>query len=117
MVYDRMTASVVRWSEFLDTDSEVWVRFGTLPHFLRSSGSETGSLNLVSTVEELLGRKSSGSNLEIREYSCRDPSRSSRGTLYPQKLALTPPSGGHSISIVCSFTQAMECVCVCVCLD
>jgi hypothetical protein len=28
-----------------------------------------------STTEELLGRKSSGSGLEIREYDCRDPSR------------------------------------------
>jgi hypothetical protein len=28
----------------------------------------------VSTIEELLGRKSSGSGLEIREYGRRDPS-------------------------------------------
>jgi hypothetical protein len=31
-------------------------------------------LSLVSTTEELLGRKSSGSGLEIREYGSRDPS-------------------------------------------
>jgi hypothetical protein len=32
------------------------------------------SLSLVSTIEELLGRESSGFCLEIREYSHRDPS-------------------------------------------
>jgi hypothetical protein len=38
-------------------------------------GLERGPLSLVSTLEELLERKSSGSGLEIREYSRRDPSR------------------------------------------
>jgi hypothetical protein len=33
-----------------------------------------GSLSLVSTTEELLGRNNSGSGLEIREYGRRDPS-------------------------------------------
>jgi hypothetical protein len=36
-------------------------------------GLEQGSLSLVSTTEELLERKSSGSILEIREYGRRDP--------------------------------------------
>jgi hypothetical protein len=36
-------------------------------------GLERGSLGLVSTTEELLGKKSSGSGLEIREYGRRDP--------------------------------------------
>jgi hypothetical protein len=31
------------WSKFVVTDPEVRVRFSTLPHFLRSSGSGTGS--------------------------------------------------------------------------
>jgi hypothetical protein len=35
-------------------------------------GLERGPLNLVSTTEELLERKSSGSDLEIRDYSLRD---------------------------------------------
>jgi hypothetical protein len=34
-----------------------------------------GLLSLVSTIEELLERKCSGSGLEIREYGRRDPSR------------------------------------------
>jgi hypothetical protein len=36
---------------------------------------ERGSLSHVSTTEELLGRKSSGSGLENRDYGRRDPSR------------------------------------------
>jgi hypothetical protein len=66
-------------------------------------------LSLVSTTEELLGRKSSGSGLENQEYGRRKPSRWPRGTLYPQKLAATSPtSGGHSVGIVRSRTQATE---------
>jgi hypothetical protein len=38
-------------------------------------GLERGSLSLLSTTEELLGRNSKGSGLEIREYGRRDPSR------------------------------------------
>jgi hypothetical protein len=47
-------------------------------------GLERGPLSLVSTAEELLGRKSSCSGLENREYGRRDPSRCPRCTLYPQ---------------------------------
>jgi hypothetical protein len=38
-------------------------------------GLERGPLSLVSTIEELLERKSSGSGLESREYGRRNPSR------------------------------------------
>jgi hypothetical protein len=38
-------------------------------------GLERGPLSLVSTIEELLGRKSSGSGLENRDYGRRDSSR------------------------------------------
>jgi hypothetical protein len=63
----------------------------------------------VSTIKELLERKRSGSGLENRDYGRRDPSRWPRGTLYPQKLALTSPtSGGRSIGVVRSRTQATE---------
>jgi hypothetical protein len=72
-------------------------------------GLEQGPLSLVSTIEELFGRKSSGFSLESREYGRKEPSRSPRGTLYPQKLALTSPtSGGRSVGIVRSRTQATE---------
>jgi hypothetical protein len=70
---------------------------------------ERGPLSLVSTNEELLGRKSSGSGLEIQDYGRRDPSRWPLGTLYPEKLALTSPiSGRRSVDIVHSRTQATE---------
>jgi hypothetical protein len=36
-------------------------------------GLERGPLSLVSTTEDLLGRKSSGSGLENREYGRKDP--------------------------------------------
>jgi hypothetical protein len=72
-------------------------------------GLERGQLSLVTTIEELLERKSSGSGLEIREYGRRDPSRYPRGTLCPKKLALTSlTSGCRSIGIVRSRTQATE---------
>jgi hypothetical protein len=71
---------------------------------------ERGPLSLVSTTEELLGRKSSGTGLENREYGRRDPSRWPLVILYPQKLALTSTtSGGRSVGIVRSRTQATEC--------
>jgi hypothetical protein len=70
---------------------------------------EQGPLSLVSTIEELLGRKSSGSGLESREYGQGDPLRWPRDTLYPQKLPLTSPtSGGRSVGIVLSWTKATE---------
>jgi hypothetical protein len=72
-------------------------------------GLERGPLSFVSTTEELLEIKSSGSGLENREYGRRDPSRWQRGTLYPQQLTLTSSTnGGRSVGIVRSQTQAME---------
>jgi hypothetical protein len=72
-------------------------------------GLERGPLSLVSTIEELLGKHSNDFGLENREYFHRDPSRWQRGTLYPQKLALTSStSAGRSVVIVLSRTQGME---------
>jgi hypothetical protein len=71
-------------------------------------GLERGPLSLVSTSEELLGRKSSGSGLENRENGDRDSSRRPRGTLRPQKLALTSPTSG----VVRLRTQATEFSCL-----
>jgi hypothetical protein len=74
-------------------------------------GLERGPLSLVSAIEELLGRKSSGSGLEDREgIRLADYAT----TLYPQKLALTSPtSGGRSGGMVSSRTQTTEFVIVC----
>jgi hypothetical protein len=73
-------------------------------------GLERGTLSLVSKIEKLLlERKSSDSGPEIRDYGRRDPSRWPRGTLYPQRLALTSPtSDGRYVGIVRSRTQATE---------
>jgi hypothetical protein len=65
-------------------------------------------LSLVSTIEELLEIKSSGSGLESREYGRRNPSRWPRGTLYPQKLVLNSTiCSGRSVGIARSWTQTM----------
>jgi hypothetical protein len=72
-------------------------------------GRERGPLSLVSTTEELLERNSSGSGLENREYSRRDPLCCPRDTLCQQKLALTSPtSGGCSVVIDLSQTKVTE---------
>jgi hypothetical protein len=68
----------------------------------------------MSTIEELLGRNSSGSGLENWEYGRGDPLRWTRDTLYPQKLALTSPtSGDRSFGIVLLRTKATEFVVCC----
>jgi hypothetical protein len=52
--------------------------------------------------------------IRIREYDPRDPSRWPRGTLFPQKLALTSPTyGERSVGIVRSRTPAMKFVLFC----
>jgi hypothetical protein len=67
---------------------------------------ERGPLNLLSINEELFGRKSSDSGLENWEYGRRDPLYWPRNTFYPQKLALTlPTGGGRSVGIVRSLTM------------
>jgi hypothetical protein len=48
---------------------------------LKAVGLERDPLSFVSTNEELLGRKTSGSGLEILEYGPGDPLRRSRDTL------------------------------------
>jgi hypothetical protein len=69
-------------------------------------------LSLVRTIEELLERKSRGSVLENRDYGRRGSvALTTRHPLYLQKLALTSPTtGGRSVSIVRSRTQATESV-------
>jgi hypothetical protein len=86
-------------------------------------GLERDPLSLVNTIEELLGRKRSGSGLENRDYGRRDRAdyatplyshtlalnrdygrrdRADYATpLYSHTLALTSPtSGGRSVCIV-----------------
>jgi hypothetical protein len=77
--------------------------------FWEVAGLARGPFRLMTTTEELLGRKSSGFGLELREYGRRDPSLWPRGTLYPQMLILTSPtSGGRSAGIGPLRTQVTE---------
>jgi hypothetical protein len=50
---------------------------------------ERGPLSLVSTIEELLGRKSSGYGLENREYGSRNQPR------WPRDITLSVKVGTH----------------------
>jgi hypothetical protein len=59
-------------------------------------GLEQGPFSLVSTIEELRGRKISYFGLENLEYGRRDPSCWPPGTLCLQKLALTSPTSNCS---------------------
>jgi hypothetical protein len=72
-------------------------------------GLERSPVSLMSTIEKLLGRNSSGSGLENREYGRGEPLRLQRDTLYPQKLALTSPtSGSRSVDMVRLRTKTTE---------
>jgi hypothetical protein len=72
-------------------------------------GLERSPLSLLNTLEELLGRKSRGSGLENREYSCGIRCADDVAPLYPQKLGLTLPSiCGRSVGIVRSRTKATK---------
>jgi hypothetical protein len=72
-------------------------------------GLEWGPLSLASTTEELLWRESSASGLENWENCKGESLYWPRDTLYSQKLALTSPtSGGRSVSIDRSRTEATE---------
>jgi hypothetical protein len=55
---------------------------GATKIFWEVVGLERGPLSLLSTIDELLARKSNGCSLQSREYGHRDPSRWPRGTLY-----------------------------------
>jgi hypothetical protein len=72
-------------------------------------GLERGPLSLVSTIEELLERKSNGSGLENRNTDAWIRRADYTKPHYSQKLALTSPtSEGRSVGIVRSRTQATE---------
>jgi hypothetical protein len=66
-------------------------------------GLERGPLSLMCTIEELLGRKSSSSGLENRDYSHWGPAALTTQHHCPQKLVLTSlASGGRSVGCWCN---------------
>jgi hypothetical protein len=69
-------------------------------------GLERGPFSLVSTIEELLGRKNSGSGLEIRDYGRRGSVMLNTWHPLSENLALIlPTSGGRSVDLVRSKTK------------
>jgi hypothetical protein len=54
--------------------------------FWEAVGLKQRPLNLVSTIEELLGGNSNDLGLYSQEYGRRFPSHRPRGTFYPQKI-------------------------------
>jgi hypothetical protein len=83
---DRLCGLVVRVPDYRSRVPEFDSRRYKI--FWEVLGLERGPLSVVSTIEELLGRNSSGFGLENREYVRGVPLRWPRDTLYPQKLAL-----------------------------
>jgi hypothetical protein len=71
-------------------------------------GLERGSLSLVSTIEELLGRKSNGSGLEIRAYGRMGSSTLTMRHPLSAKVGTSMTSGGRSVGIIRSRTQATK---------
>jgi hypothetical protein len=107
---------IYRWPLLWSSGRSSWLqilRFGfdyrRYHIFWEVVGLEGGPLSHVSTIEELLRRKSSGSGLESRKYGRRNPSRGPRSIFYQQKLALTSPaSSGRSNGIVSWRTRTTE---------
>jgi hypothetical protein len=71
----KSTASVVICQSSWLQIRRYWFDTRRYQIFLEVVGLERGPLSLVSTIEELLGRNSSGFCLENREYGRRDPPR------------------------------------------
>jgi hypothetical protein len=65
-------------------------------------------VHLVSTIEELLGRKSSGCGVENRDYGHGEQPRCTHNTSLPAKTGTNFADKGRSIGVVHSRTKATE---------
>jgi hypothetical protein len=64
-----------------------------------------GPLSLVNTIKGLLGRKCSGSGLEILEYGSRNVTQTTWHPLSTNLALTSPTSGGHSVQFACGLRQ------------
>ena len=113
--------SAPEWPPLLSSGQSFWlqiqrsrVRSPALPDFLSSSGSGTGSIQPrevkwgATWKKKSSGSRSRKQRLTAMGTRCADHVTS----FYPQKLALTPPTGGgRSVGIVRVRTKATEFVC------
>jgi hypothetical protein len=72
---------------------------GSIPGVTRVVGLQRVSLSLVSTIEELLERKNSSSDLENRDYGLRDPPRLPRDTPLSAKVGTNFADSGRCSSL------------------
>jgi hypothetical protein len=88
-------------NEFVNVRRPLWQEDRSVVSFL---GPSPGALNLEGQVPILISHRN-----RVAKNMAAVIRHASRGTLYPQTFALTSPtSGGRSVGIVHSWTQAME---------
>jgi hypothetical protein len=106
----------INWPPLWSSGQSSWLQiqkssfdFQHYQNFREVVGLERGPLSLVSTIEKLLGRKSSSCSLETEITSVGVRHTDYTTPLYSKKLALTSPtSDSPSFGIVRSRTQATD---------